>query len=351
MSESSKPRVVFFERWSHAIAEEHTAANPQIDWRRLRLDAPEAALWDELGAAHVYQIRSTRSELPSQFWAHGDLLARCPSLLAVSANGSGCDTVDIDACTRAGVLVVNQAGGNKEAVAEHAFGMMLCLTKRILEADHAVRSVPELARETLMGHDMYGRTLGIVGLGHVGTRVAAIARAAFAMEVIAFDPFITPAQFTERGARSVDFPTLLASADFVTVHCPRNSRSERMFDAAAFAAMKPSAYFVNTARGGIHDEAALAAALRAGQIAGAGLDVWDHEPPALDHPLLHLERVVVSPHTAGVTHEARTNMATGTVAQIVDLLAAKRPPRILNPDAWDRYADRHAQILGVRPAD
>ena len=344
-----RPRVVYFERWAHPVALERIAQMPHLDVRRLDLDAPRESLWAEFEAAHVYQIRSTRSELPREFVADSAFLARCPELLAVSTQGSGSDTVDFDACTRAGVIVVNQAGGNKEAVAEHAMGMMLCLTKRIMEADHAVRTVDGLKRETLMGHDLFGRTLGIVGLGAIGTRMAALAKAAFSMHVIACDPFIEAGQFALRGAEQVGFATLLARSDFITVHCPRNESSEGLFDAAAFRAMQPHAYFVNTARGGIHDETALAEALRAGELAGAGLDVWDPEPPPLDHPLLTLRNVIVSPHTAGVTHEARTNMATGTVAQIDDIVSGRRPPRLLNPEAWERYARRFERILGMRP--
>ena len=301
-------------------------------------------------AASRWTRRATRSELPAEFAADAAFLARCPALLAVSTQGSGSDTVDLDACTAAGVIVVNQAGGNKEAVVEHAMGMMLCLTKRIFEADRATRTSSGVDRHALMGHDLYGRTLGIVGLGNTGTRLAGIAKAAFSMQVIAFDPFIAPAQFAERGAEAVDFATLLARSDFVSVHCPRNASSEGMFDAAAFRAMRPHAYFVTTARGGIHDERALADALAAGELAGAGLDVWDPEPPALDHPLLALPNVIVSPHTAGVTHEARTNMALGTVEQIDDIVRGRRPPRLLNPQAWDAYAERFERILGTRPA-
>jgi len=346
---SVRPRVVYFERWAHPVALERIAALTHLDVERLSPADAAESLWQAFARAHVYQIRSTRSELPPEFTACAQFLARCPSLLAISTQGSGADTVDLDACTAAGVIVVNQAGGNREAVAEHAMGMMLCLTKRIMESDRAMRTAAGVDRHALMGHDLHGCTLGIVGLGAVGTRMAELARAAFAMRVIAFDPFLCEQDFHERGAAQVDFATLLAEADFVSVHCPRNASSERMFDAAAFRAMKRNAYFVTTARGGIHDEQALAQALLDGAIAGAGLDVWDPEPPAPDHPLLALPNVVASPHTAGVTHEARTNMALQTVAQIDDIVRGRRPPRLLNPEAWDVYAERFERILGRRP--
>ena len=307
-------------------------------------------LWAEFAEAHVYQNRATRSELPAELFANAELLARCPELLAISTNGSGADTIDIAACTAAGVLVVNQAGGNKEAVAEHAIGMMLCLTKRIFEADRAVRTVPNLRREDLMGHDIFGRTLGIIGLGNIGRRVAEIARSLFQMKVIAHDPFIDDEVFSANGAQKVDLDVLLERADFITVHCPRNPSSEHMLDARAFARMQAHAYYVNTARGGIHVESDLADALREKRIAGAGLDVWEQEPPPLDHPLLGFDNVIVSPHTAGVTHEARTNVVTGTIEQIDDIVSARRAPRILNPEVWDQYCDRFEAIFGRRPS-
>ena len=344
-------RLVYLERFAHPVALELLEARPHIEARRLELGEEREPLWSELAEAHVYQIRATRSELPGDLWANAALLARCPQLLAVSTNGSGADTVDIPACTAAGVLVVNQAGGNKEAVAEHAIGMMLCLTKRIFEADRAVRTVAGLDRETLMGHDIFGRTLGIIGLGNIGKRVCELARGLFGMQVLAYDPFIEDAVFTEYGALKVSLEELMARSDFVSVHCPRNPSSENMLDAKAFARMQPHAYFVNTARGGIHVEAALAEALREKRIAGAGLDVWDEEPPPLDHPLLGFDNVIVSPHTAGVTHEARRNIVTGTIEQIDDIASARRPPRILNPEVWERYCRRYEEIFGRRPGD
>ena len=146
----------------------------------------------------MYQTRSTRSELPQQYWADAPLFSRCENMLVISTNGSGYDTVNLDACTEAGVIVVNQAGGNKQGVAEHALGMMLVLTKRIVEADRAMRKVTGLERERYMGNDAHGKTLGIVGLGNgthgqVGWRLVKYARACF-------DPFIEASAFAERGA-------------------------------------------------------------------------------------------------------------------------------------------------------
>ena len=337
-------RVIYFEHWVHPAALERIAHLPAIDARRLAFDDPSDRLEEEFRGAHVYQIGSTRSELPDEFFAHQSFLKRCPQLLAVSTTGSGYDTVDLDACTDAGVIVVNQAGGNKEGVAEHVLGMMLCLSKRIIEADRAVRSVANLKRASLIGHDILGKTIGIVGLGNIGTRVAELAGSLFGMRVIASDPNLTAAEFKARGAEPVDLGTLLRESDFVTVHCPRIRSTENLIGRDEFAAMAPHAYFITTARGGITDEGALAEALEEGRLAGAGVDVWEDEPPALDHPLLGFDNVVVTPHTAGVTHESRRNMALGTVEQILTILSGDRPPRLLNPDAWDAFRTRRASI-------
>src|SRR5690606_25326626 len=156
-------------------------------------------------------------------------------------------------------------------------------------------------------------------IGEVGKRVAALARA-FGMQVLATDPFVTPEEVARRGARSVPFERLLAESDFVSLHCPRDAGTLGMMDAAALARMKKGAIFITTARGGIHDEAALAEALRSGHLAGAGLDVWDREPPPPDHPLLAMDNVYATFHTAGVTHEARHNVAAMAARQIAGLL-------------------------------
>jgi D-3-phosphoglycerate dehydrogenase len=171
------------------------------------------------------------------------------------------------------------------------------------------------------------------------------------MRVLAYDPYLTAAQIAARGAEKVELDDLLRAADFVSVHCPLTRESRGMMGAAQFALMRPDAWFVTTARGFIHDEQALAEALAGGKIAGAGLDVWEDEPPPHDHPLLKFDNVLVSPHTAGATEESRENMARFAAEQVLEILDGKRPPRLVNPEVWPAYRDRFARIMGFSPPD
>jgi len=246
--------------------------------------------------------------------------------------------------------VVNQAGGNKEGVAEHVMAMMLALSKRIMLSYHAMRSGQSYDRRDFMGDDVQGRTIGIIGIGHVGSRVAELCRGLFQMRVLAFDPYLSAADVRARGSEKVEtLDDLLRQADYVSINCPHTAETRGMVGAVQFATMQKHAYFITTARGGIHDEAALAAALTAKQIAGAGLDVWEDEPPSSDHPLLHFDNVLVSPHTAGITRQSRHNIAKIAAEQMLDILDGKRPQRLLNPEVWPAYCDRFARILGFRP--
>ena len=326
------------------------AKRPDVKLDNLDQYGTDAAMQPILEAAHVYQITAARDEISPELYADKPLLARAPNLLVVSTNGAGYDTVNLKACTEAGVLVVNQAGGNSEAVAEHVLGMMLCLSKRIIQVDRFMRCHSNINREAFMGNDILGKTIGIIGIGHVGSRIAALCRGLFAMHVLACDPYLTEAEIAARGARKVELDHLLRHADFVSVNCPLTDETRGMIGERHFALMRPHAYFISTARGFIHDEAALAEALKKKQIAGAGLDVWEKEPPPPDHPLLQYDNVLVSPHTAGVTKEARTNMAKIAAEQVLDILDGKRPPRIVNPEAWPAYARRFEYAFGFAPA-
>ncbi len=336
--------VVKFDFWQDPAMAERLAREPDIDFLTCALAAPEEENWAKLARAHVYHISSTKDELPRQWFASEALLRRCPELLCISATGAGYDTVDVAACTEAGVLVVNQSGANAAAVAEHTLGLMLDIGKKISLSDRLLRRERGFSREALMGREIGGKVLGLVGIGHVGRRVAALA-GAFGMTVLAHDPWLSDEEVRQRGAEPVSWEVLLERADILSVHCPRDARTLRLMDAAAFARMKPGAVFLNTARGGIHDETALHAALVSGHLSAAGLDVWDVEPPPLDHPLLALENVVATYHTAGVTVEARRCMAAWAADQVVGVLRGEAPPRLINPEAWPAFAQRFEAIL------
>lgn len=323
------------------------SADPLIASALQPIGGDDAATWKLMEAAHVYQVSSARDELPRQWFVEAPLLERCPNLLAASVYGAGYDTVDVAACTKAGVCVVNQAGGNAGAVAEHAIGMMLGLAKRIGESDRKLRRGESFGRSEMMGRDLDGMTVGLIGIGHTGGRAARLAKA-FGMTVIASDPFVDPAEISRRGAEAVSFDELLERADVISVHCPLDDTTRNLFDAKAFAAMKPRALFVATSRGGIYDEPALYEALKSGHIAGAGLDVWKVEPPPADHPLLSLDNVIASAHGAGVTTGARRQMASLAASQIVHIAHGGRPPRLINPEVWPAYARRFEKIVGRR---
>jgi D-3-phosphoglycerate dehydrogenase len=267
----------------------------------------------------------------------------------VSTSGAGYDTVDVAACTAAGVLVVNQSGGNADAVAEHTVAMMLSLTKNIPQTDRSVRAGKRAPRESFKGWNARGRTVGVVGIGNVGSRVARICGLGLQMKVLACDPYLTAEQVQARGATKVDLATLLAESRFVSIHCPYNDETRNMIGARELNAMQAGSYLITTARGGIVDENALAKALELKHIAGAGVDVWIDEPPPLSHPLLAFDNLIATYHTAGITHDSRNNMADWNAQQLAGILRGERPPRLINPDAWERFAQRFERIFGLRP--
>jgi D-3-phosphoglycerate dehydrogenase len=348
MSVNNK-RVFYVKYLAHEIYTDILRKRPDVRLDRLENESAEAISAPILAAAHAYQIGAARDELAPQFHVDRDLLRRAPNLLIVSSNGAGYDPVDVEACTEAGVVVVNQSGGNAHSVAEHALGMLLTLSKRILEADRALRRDPNVNRNALIGTEAQGKTIGIVGLGNVGRRIAELCRGLLGMKALAYDPYLDAAEMAARGAEKVELDDLLSRSDYVSISCPLTKDSRGMIGARQFALMQPHAYFITTARGFIHDEAALVEALRDKRIAGAGLDVWAKEPPPPDHPLLQFDNVLASPHTAGVTKEARANMGRIAAEQILDALDGRRPPRLINPEVWPRYAKRFERTFGFAP--
>jgi len=322
---------------------------PDVQLDKLETDSPGDMVAPVISQAHVYQIGASRQIIPPKLQVTAELLKQTPNMIPASSNGAGYDTIDVDACTEAGIAVVNQSGGNKEAVAEHALAMIMALSKRIVEADRHARTGKPIDRGNYMGRELNGRTLGVIGIGNVGGNLARICKAAFAMRVLAYDPPLTAEQVAARGAEKVELDALLSQADYVSVHCPLTKLSRKMLGPAEFARMKPDAYFITTARGFIHDEDALADALRAKRIAGAGLDVWEDEPPPHDHPLMAFDNVMVSPHVAGHTIEARENMGRIAAEQVLEILDGKKPTRLINPEVWPAYRARFEGIMGFAP--
>lgn len=346
---TNKPRLVYFENWVDPAAERILGAREDLELVRLEYARPLPENQAEMARANGYQVQS-RTELREPWFGDAALLARCPDLLALSSTGAGYDYIDVDACTAAGVIVCNQGGTNLEAVAEHALGLMLALSKRMGVADKALRRGGGVDRFALQGNDIKGKTLGIIGLGAIGGRLAELCHGLFDMRVLAFDPYLTEAQIAARHAMKTGMADLLQQSDFVSVHCPRTAETLNMLGATEFALMRPTAFFINTARGGIHDEAALAETLWQRRIAGAGIDVFLKEPPPPDHPLLQFDTVIATPHTAGVTEEALREMSAEAARQWISLFAGEVPPRLINPAAWPAYSQRLERVIGFAPA-
>ena len=257
------------------------------------------------------------------------ILENAPRLKVAGRHGVGVDNIDLDAATEHGVQVVNTPHAVIEGVAEHAVGMMLALSKKLLYGDREMRKGRFDARYEIRGREMVGRSLGIVGAGNIGQRVAEICHLAFQMPISYYDVVAAPELEERLGARRVSLDELLANNEYITVHVPLLPATRGMIGADEFAKMRPDTYFFNTARGPVVDEAALVEALTGGQIAAAGIDVYEKEPPNADNPLFALDNVIVEPHTATATEEALLKMALVT-EDMVAVLEGRTPKYPVN---------------------
>lgn len=250
-----------------------------------------------------------------------------PQLEVVANVAVGYDNIDVPACTERGVVATNTPGVLTDATADIAFGLVLMATRRLGEGERLIRSGRDWkwGMFFLLGSSLQGKTLGVVGMGGIGQATARRARA-FGMEIVYQSRSeIDPGIAAELGARRVELDELLSVSDVVSLHCPYGPATHHLIGAEQLAAMKDSAYLVNTARGPIVDEAALASALKEGRIAGAGLDVYEHEPRV--HPeLLELDNVVLLPHLGSATVETRTAMAVLAAENVLAVLGGQRPP-------------------------
>ena len=256
----------------------------------------------------------------SQVQVDAEAITAGTRLQVIGRAGVGVDNVDLDAATRAGITVVNAPTGNTIAAAEHTLALLYAVARRIAAADASVRR-GEWKRAEFTGNELRGRTLGIIGLGKIGQAIAARA-VAMEMTVLASDPFVTAEQAAHHGVELVSFETILERSDVITVHVPMTRATRGLIGRDQLARMKPGAILLNVARGGVVDEAAVAAALRDGHLGGAGIDVFEQEPPT-GSPLLNAPNTVLTPHLGASTAEAQVAVAEEIADQVLDVLAGR----------------------------
>lgn len=306
--------------------------------KRLR-DSYDVALLPEMPPAEVAKaIAAAEAIVVRVYKIDSALLDSAKRLKLVAKHGSGVDNIDIPAATERGILVANTPGGaNSTSVAEGAVTLMLSVLRRVREMDACVRQDRFNERWKLSLHELWGKTVGLVGFGQIAKVTARICGAGFDNKVLAYDPFVDAATMRQAGVAKVDsLAELAAQVDVLSVHAPLSKATQHLVNAEVLAAMQPHAIVVNTSRGGLIDEAALIAALQAGRIAGAGLDVFEQEPPAADNALKRFDNVVMSPHVAGVTEDSLRGMAMNVADVIDNVFAGRQPATLLNAQVWER---------------
>jgi lactate dehydrogenase-like 2-hydroxyacid dehydrogenase len=269
-------------------------------------------------------------------WTWNEILDAAPKLWLIQTASVGYNQIDVDVCTERGVLVCNVPEDMSESVAQHALALILDVSKKVTSVDRAIRRDRTWVRgkTDVVGFELWGKTLGMIGLGNIGGRIAMKLRAAFNMRVIAYDPFLVPSGAQRYGATLVDLPTLLKESDVINVSVLLTktgpSPTYHLLGAKEFDMMKKTAILVNTARGAVIDEVAIIAALKEGKIAAAGLDVFEIEPINSDNPLLDMENVVLTAHQSSSTREARIRTPVSAIENIMRYARGERPFYIRN---------------------
>lgn len=321
-SQMTRPRVLVTERMD-PIGVETLAREADV----VELYAtPGARLEDHLADVDAIVVRILRIT--------GEHIRTASRLKVIGKHGIGVDNVDLAAATGRGIPVVFTPGSNAEAVAEHALLLMLMLARRVEPLVALARAGRfDEGRGVAPGLELLGKTLGLIGVGRIGGRLGEICRLAFGMRVLGYDPHVSPARSAELGVElTSDVESVLRQADFVSIHAPLTPETHHVVGAAGLRQMKPTAFLINCARGGLVDEAALAEALRAGVIAGAGIDVFAEEPPPTDHPLFSIPSCIVTPHVAGGSLEARVETARMVAEEVLCVLRGESPRHPVNPE-------------------
>jgi D-3-phosphoglycerate dehydrogenase len=264
-------------------------------------------------------------------------IAMGTNIKVIGRPGVGYDSVDVESCSRHKIPLIYTPDGPTESVAEHVIAMMLMAAKQIPVVQKALKERGDFGiRTRVTGMEVLGKTLGLAGFGRIGKRVGEIAALGLGMNVVVFDPYVKRTSNTGFGYRVVDsLETLAKEADFLSLHIPYSLETDKVFGKREFAAMKKTAFFINTSRGGVVDEEALIEALKEGVIAGAGLDVFAKEPPDKDNPLFSMDNVIVTPHLSSFTEDGKRKMGVAVVEGVLDVFSGKRPRFIVNGEIWE----------------
>jgi phosphoglycerate dehydrogenase-like enzyme len=267
----------------------------------------------------------------------GAVMDTAPRLRVIGRPGIGVDNVDLAAATARGICIVNTPDAPTEPVVEKVVAWILMLAHHLRDADRVARVAGWQGRNALLGNDLEGKTLGLIGIGRVGSRVAQIFASVFKMRVLAYDPHANAERARQFGIGLVArLDALLPVTDFLSVNCPLTPETHGMIGAAQLRAMKPTAYLINSARAQVVDEPALIQALREHWIAGAASDVFPTEPPPPDHPLLQMDNVILAPHVGSFTREGMLRMLMQTAEQVEMVFNGQRPPNLVNAEVWER---------------
>lgn len=282
----------------------------------------EASLCEQIAPASAVMVRTPLTSA---------IIRAGSQLKVVARHGVGLDYIPVATCTELGIPVVFTPNANTESVAEHVVGAMIALAHYFGPADRAVRGHAWARRDGMIGLDLSGRTLGVLGMGRIGTRVAEICRIAFNMRVLGYDPFLTSEAIRARGADPAALNEVLEQSEFLTLHMPLSDSTRHVLNADTFSHVKYGVFLINAARGGLVDTVALADAMRAGRVRGAALDVLEQEPPLQDNPLLLIDNIIFTPHSAALTQEALLHMGMDASEDILRVLRGEPPLNCANP--------------------
>lgn len=334
MPSPKRPKVLLIESMYHKAGEDLLATHTDV---HVLSDAIDDEIREAIRTASAVAVRS-----PSRL--RGEVIREGSNVVVISTSGRGTDAIDVPVATENGIAVVNNPGFGAVPVSEHTIALILDVAKQITRSDARARRGDGWAdRNQSSRIELEGRTLGLIGLGNIGTEVARKCTTAFRMRVLAYDPYIPPAKAEAVGATWVnDLTALLQEADIVSLHPELTEETRGMIGEAQLRTMRPDAFLINTARGQIVSQEALVRALREGWIRGAAIDVFDPEPPPADSALYALENLILTQHVAGLTMEAARGLALSAATQILHVLRGERPPHLVNPGVWDQVSMRVA---------